>query len=178
MPTNILPQEIIPKDIESRAINRVKECFQIAKKQTRTPFRFEGVKFFSRSSTAGYVIPVRDNVVYLNFELFKRNEKEFMSTIIPHEVAHIVADKLHPSFRRKPHSIAWKNVMREVFNLKPERCHKLNTDGIGVKRKKFLYICSCAKHTIGETRHKKISQSGKKYVCNACKKELVFLRTA
>lgn len=157
------------------AVKRVKECFRTAEKKTKNKFRFDGVKFFSRSTDAGFVIAKNDNVVYLNLELFQKNQKTFLDTIIPHEVAHIVACRLNP--KDTYHGKTWKSVMQDVFSLPPERCHTMNTRGLGRNVKHFVYICACKKHLVSSVRHKKIAQ-GKKYVCLSCKKQLVFLRTA
>lgn len=154
---------------------RVQECLQIASKKTKIAFRFEGVKFFNKSSTAGYVIPSSGNVVHLNIDLLKKNQDRFINEIIPHEVAHLVASTINPS-DTSHHGPTWKRVMRGVFNLEPVRCHDMDTNGIGRNVKRFVYICSCHKHTIGSVRHNKIV-SGAKYGCKDCKKELVFLKS-
>lgn len=173
MPTNILPPSEVPAIPARIATSRVKDCFRIAEKKTKIKFRFDGVQFFSQSTDAGYVIATENNVVYLNLELFQRNTKTFLDTIIPHEVAHIVARAINP--KETYHGKTWKSVMQDVFSLPPERCHTMNTNGLGRNVKHFVYICACTKHTIGSIRHKKILK-GKKYVCKSCKKQLVFLK--
>ena len=157
------------------AESRVQECLQIASKKTKISFKFEGVKFFNKSQAAGYVIPSRGNVVHLNMDLLKKNQDTFINKIIPHEVAHLVASTINPS-DTSHHGPTWKRVMQGVFNLEPIRCHDMDTTGIGRNVKRFVYICSCQKHTIGSTRHNKIT-TGAKYHCGACKKELVFLKS-
>ena len=173
MATNILPQEQIKPEVKAIAVKKVKECLRYASKKIKKDLPYKDVKFFNRSTDAGYVIASEGNCVYLNYDLFRKNKKRFLDEIIPHEVAHLVAEALSP--RETPHGGTWKIIMSSVFGLKPERCHSMDTDGIGRTTKKFLYICSCKKHEIGIIRHNKM-QSGKKFRCNKCKKEIVFLR--
>jgi len=176
---NILPRHTIPTDILNRAEARIKECFEIATKKLSSkisPPVFEGVEFFSGSQTAGYVIPSRTNKVFLNLELFTKNESHFKSQTIPHEVAHIFADYLNDSrgVVETAHGQTWKRIMQQIFQLTPIRCHSYDTTGIGRTRKLFRYICSCRKIDVGAHRHKKMSL-GAKYHCTKCKKTLVFL---
>lgn len=177
MPTNIVPHDLVPKRIHDKAAKRVRECMKIASKKTQKNFRFEGVKFFNKSTDAGYVKTFEGNIVYLNLDLFSKYPKQYLYEIIPHEVAHIVADKIDKKTQNnKPHGETWQYVMSYVFGLFPHRCHSMDTEGIGRAQKKFVYICSCKKHLIGLLRHKKIQQGVKKYICKKCKKELVYLR--
>ena len=174
MATNILPPHLVPREIDLKASLCVADCITKGVKKIHRSMRYEGVKFFSRSSTAGYVMPNKHNVVYLNLELYKRNPERFINEIIPHEVAHLFAHKLSPKDRA--HGITRQKVMQKVFNLEPVRCHDMETTGIGRTTKKFLYICNCGKHTLGTARHNKIKK-GVKYTCRTCKKELVLLRS-
>jgi SprT protein len=168
-----------PRTTIEKALERTRECFDIASAKLshlgQLP-RYEGIQLFKKSRTAGYVIPSKSNIVYLNQELLLQNEQNFLSTIIPHEVAHLFADRLNDKrgITEGPHGNAWKFVMRNVFKLAPIRCHNMQTDGIGKKIKKYRYICSCQKIDVGPKVHNKIS-CGAKYTCKKCKKSLVFL---
>jgi SprT protein len=172
MPTNILPPHLVPKDIDIKISCRVVDCLEVGAEKTRKSLRFDGIKFFHRSSTAGYVVPSRDNAVYINLELYKKNPDVFLSEIIPHEVAHLFASKIAP--KENFHGVTWKKVMKNIFGLDPIRCHRMDVEGVGLKRQKFLYVCNCMKHQVGAIKHKKI-KNGTKYGCVHCKKELVFL---
>jgi SprT protein len=174
MPTNIISIDEIGIDIKTTAEKKIKECLSIARKKTKKVLPYNGVKFFNRSTDAGYVITSKDNCVYLNYDLFLKNKKRFLDEIIPHEVAHLAAHALSPE--ENPHGGTWKMVMSSIFDLKPERCHSMDTKGIGKIMRKFVYICACRKHEIGVVRHNKI-ESGRKFRCTKCQKELVFLRS-
>jgi|LakMenE18May11ns_1017448.scaffolds.fasta_scaffold9959282_11 SprT protein len=173
MATNILSPQEVSSELQRLAAKKIKQCLSIARRKIKKDLPYEGVKFFHKSTDAGYVIASENNCVYLNHDLFRKNKKRFLDEIIPHEVAHLVAEALSP--RESPHGGTWKIVMQSVFSLKPERCHSMETKGIGRTTQKFLYICACQKHEVGIIRHNKV-QSGKKFRCVKCKKELVFLR--
>ena len=70
------------------------------------------------------------------------------------------------------HGIEWRIVMRQ-FGLNPERLHDMPTVP-GRKTRKFRYICSCSKHTVGAPRHNRMTK-GARYTCRECKQKLIFL---
>lgn len=175
--SNLVSPQLVPHDIRQFAEENVKKALAIGASKLNIHIPFEGVRFFNKSRTAGYVIPMRENVVYLNLELLKQNPRHFEKDTIPHEVAHLFATKLqirNNLSMERAHGNTWKMVMRKVYGIQPVRCHSLNTDGIGKRVKKYKYVCSCKKHEIGQTRHNK-AQKGVKYICKKCKKHLVFL---
>lgn len=110
--------------------------------------------------------------IRLNRVLFRENVDYFVGHTIGHEVAHLIACRLH-GLQVKAHGDEWKRIMLRL-GLEPKRCHCLDVTP-AVTRRKFLYICSCQKHTVGAARHKRIGW-GKKYICKKCKKTLAFLR--
>ena len=174
---NLVPPQLVPLDLQQFAEENVKKALSIGASKLNINIPFEGVKFFKKSRTAGYVMPMQSSVVYLNLELVKQNRQHFENDTIPHEVAHLFARKfqIHNNLGIEgAHGRTWKMVMKRVYGLQPIRCHSLDTEGIGKKVKKYKYICSCTKYSLGQVRHNKI-QKGAKYTCRKCKKHLVFL---
>jgi SprT protein len=121
----MLPDHTIPRDLIEEAEKNVKKKLDKANAILSMNLRFEGVKFFSRSKMAGYVIPSQDNIVYLNLDLFKANFPQFVKDTIPHEVAHLFAYSL-VGRREGHHGPTWKNVMRNVFRAEPNRTHSFD----------------------------------------------------
>jgi len=161
------------------AEKQTRKSFEIARKKLNICLDYQGVDLFNRKSkTAGYVEPSLNNVVHLNARLFARNVDYFLNVTIPHEVSHIIADAICDKAKRKErhHGKTWQSVMKNVFNLKPETYHNLNTRGIGIKTKKYKYICSCRKHILSAQAHAKIKKEKDCfYRCSYCKKTLTFL---
>jgi SprT protein len=172
--SNIVSPHLVPCQIKDFAEENVKKAFEVASSKLNVKLKFEGVKFFNKSTTAGYVIPSTDNLVYLNLELLKKNPDHFEKDTIPHEVAHLFARKIQLT-NEGHHGRTWKFVMKNVYGLEPIRCHSLDTQGIGKKTKKFKYICNCKKHIVGSVRHNKMRSGKSSYRCASCLKTLTFL---
>jgi SprT protein len=172
--SNILSPQLVPRHIKDFAEENVKRALFIGGSMLNVTLPFEGVRFFTKSKTAGYVIPSQNNLVYLNLELLKKNLDHFQKDTIPHEVAHLFAFKI-ASKDEGHHGITWKSIMRNIYGVEPNRCHAMNTDGVGKKVKKYKYICNCSKHLVGSVRHKKIQEGKSSYRCRSCRKTLTFL---
>jgi SprT protein len=170
---NILPNHAIPLNLIEEAEKNVKKNLEKANATLSMNLRFEGVKFFSRSKMAGYVIPSRDNIVYLNLDLFKANFPQFVKDTIPHEVAHLFAYSL-VGRSEGHHGATWKSVMRNVFRIAPNRTHSFDLSVVDLPKSQYKYICVCQKHFIGTRIHNQIQQ-GRVYKCRNCKKDLTFL---
>lgn len=172
--SNIVSPHLIPRHIRDFAEKNVKKAFDTASTKLKVRLAFEGIRFFKKSTTAGYVIPSENNLVYLNLDLLQKNPDHFEKDTIPHEVAHLFARKIQLT-NEGHHGRTWKFVMKNVYGLEPIRCHSLDTQGVGRKTKKFKYICSCKKHIIGSVRHNKIKSGKSSYRCASCLKTLTFL---
>jgi SprT protein len=175
--SNIVSPQLVPRNVTEFAEENVKKTLFIGASTLNIVIPFEGVKFFNKSTTAGYVLPSKGNLVYLNLELLKRNPDHFAKDTIPHEVAHLFANKLKAKGEGH-HGATWKMVMRLVYGLEPIRCHNLDTKGVGKKTNKFKYICNCRKHLLGSVRHNKIQSGKSSYRCCSCKSSLTFLSKA
>lgn len=176
--SNLVSPLLVPSDIREFAENNVKKALAIGASKLNIHIPFEGVQFFKKSRTAGYVQPMTSSLVYLNLELVKQNRQHFEKDTIPHEVAHLFARKLQV-LNNLPaegaHGKTWKMIMRRVYGLEPTRCHSLDTTGIGKKVSKYRYICSCMKHSVSAVSHKKVQAGEKSYRCGKCYKTLTFL---
>jgi len=176
--SNLVSPQLVPLELKQFAEENVKKALSIGASKLNIMLPFEGVQFFKKSRTAGYVMPTRGNIVYLNLELLKQNREHFANDTIPHEVAHLFADKLKIK-KNLPtegaHGKTWKMVMRKVYGLQPIRCHSLDTTGVGKKVSKYRYICNCMKHSVSAISHKKIQAGERSYRCGKCYKTLTFL---
>ena len=93
---------------------------------------------------------------------------------IGHEVAHLIARKIHEGRRIRPHGPEWKRVMI-AFGLRPDRCHTYETTA--AKRKAgYIYKCKCQEFRIGPKRHKNMQTGTRTYHCRSCKGTLEFVR--
>lgn len=173
---DLLPYQAIPFDLVLAAEANIIKNLDKGNKALGLSLSFEGVKFFRKSKTAGYVIPNQDNIVYLNIDLFKTNFAHFVNDTIPHEVAHLFACHLNKKLKIKEgvHGLTWKTIMKKVYNIEPKRCHDLDVSLVELPKSKFKYICLCKKHLVGKKVHNNI-QKGCVYNCRKCKSSLTFL---
>lgn len=116
-------------------------------------------------TTAGWAKCLQYQV---NFDpiLLVANRNEFLKQIVPHEVAHILAEHIH-GHDIAPHGQEWKDMMI-LLGLSPDRCHKLDTSISKRKFTTYKFACGCKEiHEYGSVMAKKILQSGQ-YACVEC----------
>jgi len=106
----------------------------------------------------------------------RANETERYQTVV-HEVCHLVTS--HEAFlenrpRPEAHGWEWKRTMRRA-GVRPERCHHVNTKGLGSKksRKTEVAHCNCRDHSITPAMARKIGK-GHLYICRDCKAYLIL----
>lgn len=166
---------MINSDICAEVEEIVKRHYIIAEKHFgRIITPLPTIKYDLKGATAGtadsHTFPFP--TIQLNSAFFENNKEDMLNNTVPHEVAHLVTDKIYGS-NKKPHGPEWKYVML-VFGLEPKRCHAYDTSQIVKERKtrKFIYYCRCFSGvTAGLNVHRKIqAQSGHK--CKRCRKAL------
>lgn len=109
----------------------------------------------------------------LNQPLFEQHQEYFFQQVIPHEIAHLVVDRLHLR-RTKPHGPEWQMVMRECFGCEPHAYHTLPTTKARIHQREYLYHCSCQQHYLTARRHAS-AQKGGRYICRACRQTLTMV---
>ena len=107
-----------------------------------------------------------DVVLRYNPVLLRENPRRFIQQTVAHEVAHLVARRIHGS-RIRPHGREWQAVMRE-FGVEPRRCHDFDTTRSTLRRlRRFRYHCDCSEHQITTIRHNRVL-AGQRYLCRRC----------
>lgn len=136
------------------------------------------ILFDLKGATAGQLITrtiTRSKKVYqirLNHRLMKDNMTFFLDQVLPHEIAHMVVDRVYGA-RVKPHGIEWQSVMRQCFRVDPARCHSLEVEPARQHRRDYIYRCDCQQHEFTARRHKN-AQKGSQYICRTCGSELMY----
>jgi len=113
---------------------------QLTKRYRLPRFQLSGIRFRDvlgtptvAASTNHCLKPER--IIFVNEILFLRNYEEFMSNLIPHEVAHLIVC-LRGGFEgqelphQDPHGPEWEEVMRDLGFFRPiqtQRTHDLDT---------------------------------------------------
>ena len=163
---------------------KLRGCLNLAELYFGIQFPQPSVSFNMKGGVAGQVCLV-DQILQIKFNNdilnVKENREEFLTVTVPHEVAHYVVicralrDQVH--IIPKPHGKEWKWVMREVFKLKPNRCHSLKVpDSTRRKTTRVVtYACGCREHLLTVKMHKKL-QSGRCATCCACHEKVRYVK--
>ena len=142
--------------LETLIVEATRKAFNTANEKLKREYPYPQIEFTLRGTCAGWAKPSL-NIINYNLPLATENEVEFLEKICVHESAHIIAT-LYYGPQIRAHGPEWKNIMRCVFGLSPERCHKFKTDNVRARRT-FLhrYVCACGKEIlVGTCIHNKI----------------------
>ena len=160
--------------LQQQAISRVDELAAVAATHYRMKRPQIDVRFDLKGLAAGEarLSPTGVGQIRFNTRLLVENSEDFLLRTVPHEVAHIVAYRLHGS-TIKPHGPEWKAVM-ELFGAEASRCHSYDTSASQIRRlKRFSYRCDCRVHQLTSIRHNR-AKRGQQYICKACHQVLTF----
>lgn len=126
------------------------------------------IRFDLRGQSAGMVCfsSEKEPVIRYNALLLAENDRRFLDTTVPHEVAHVVSRTLHgPKIR--PHGSEWRKVMR-FFGVDSKRCHDYDISRARTRQiKRFSYRCACREHRLTSIRHNRVN-AGQVYLCRHC----------
>lgn len=135
------------------------------------------VRFDLRGKCGGQACkePGKPPYIRANPDLMTRYPRFYIQQVVPHEVAHIVAQHIHGD-GIKPHGNEWKSVMR-FFGKPPDVYHSMQTQRARAKpiRRTYHYSCGCPErtHTVSAIRHGRMLRKEAHYACKFCKKKLV-----
>ena len=96
--------------------------------------------------------------VNYNMDIARNNQAEFLSTTVPHEIAHLIARKIN--INCKPHGAEWARVMR-YFGSEPKRCHSFDCAPARKSTRKHVYICDFCHHKyiVTDKKHARVYNS-------------------
>ncbi|MBL1378204.1 SprT family zinc-dependent metalloprotease [Zobellella iuensis] len=142
--------------------DKVSQCLALAGQRLGRDFPPPRVRFDQRGRIAGSAWLERGELRF-NPVLLADNAADFLTEIVPHEVAHLVV--FHRFGKVRPHGAEWQAVMREVFGLEPRTRHRLNTAKVAPT---FSYDCGCRLHQLSLRRHNSILRGKQRYLCMHC----------
>jgi SprT protein len=94
-------------------------------------------------------------------KIYENNVEQFLEDTVPHEFAHIVANRVYGS---TGHDNYWKQVVA-ALGSSSTRCHSYEVKS--TKAKTYKYRCSCMIHEITPQRRSWMLR-GKVYKCSRC----------
>ncbi len=159
---------------ERQVEHATREWIHHARRLFRIPLEPIPVRFDLQGRAAGmYRVTRGKRIIRYNPYLFAKYFEESLTTTVPHEVAHYVADILHGLHTIRPHGPEWRAIMR-AFGVEPRATERYDLSGIPVRRQRqFDYQCRCGTHPLSTTRHNKIRRNQAVYFCKRCGERLV-----
>ena len=133
------------------------------------------VVFNLRGITAGMAFSYVEGftpLIRYNLGLAKENLEAFLDNTVPHEVAHIVANRHFG--KNCGHKREWQWVMRKVYGIEPKRCHQYDVSAHRI-RKTFIHIykCGCGECRTGTKHHNLIQNApDRRIICSVCRQVL------
>jgi SprT protein len=159
--------------LQPRLISETNFWIDYANEVLKISLPYPKVSFDLRGTCAGKAYTTQWMVKY-NIPLALKHVDEFSADTVPHEVAHLVANKYFN--QRCGHGPKWRYIMEKVFKVPASRCHSMDVSGCRARiAKRFLYRCDCSEPIkVGPKHHKVISQGvfAGRVACRRCKKTL------
>lgn len=166
--TAVLNKKLPPLTDEQQQISlRVEQCYQLAETKLCRRFPRPSVYFTLRGKSAG-TAHLHENKLRFNPVLLVENQQEFVNTVVPHEICHLLAHQLYG--RVRPHGKEWQSLMINLFGLSPSTTHQLDVGS--VMGKQFDYQCLCGPVKLSVRRHNKVVRGETQYQCRRCKTQL------
>ena len=154
------------EELKAMTLKRIEEVYQRLEDNYRTQFLRPKVLFNLRGHRAG-VADTYKNLIRLNQTILLDYREEFIADTPGHEVAHLVARRLHGLWIRS-HGPEWQSVMN-VVGQPAKRCH------VFVVKTKNVYCCGCVeKHYVSTRLHNSFLRGDVKLTCLKCKQPLVW----
>ncbi len=126
--------------------------------------------FYRGRSDAGRALLLEERIE-INEDLLERYPDAMLEETIAHELAHLLVYRLFGR-RASAHGQEWQAIMRQWFQVEPQRTHNFDLNGLGVRRQqRFAYYCGCRPHELSAVRHRRALR-GVDYRCVACQGRL------
>ncbi|AEF54764.1 protein of unknown function SprT [Marinomonas posidonica IVIA-Po-181] len=150
--------------------HQVELCFELAETFFNHKFQPSHCNFKQKGRAAG-TAHLQKNELRFNHFMYQQDPVEFLNTVVPHEVAHIIVYQIYGTSVR-PHGKEWQAVMKKVYQLSPNRTH---TFDLPPTKNSYLYACTCRQHEFTKRRHSR-AQKGVEYICKQCHSCLTFIK--
>lgn len=123
------PNLLLSKELREKVEKKLADCCAIAKaKYPNLEFPMPTIRWDVKNHFGGYAI-YSEWTVRFNLILCVENEEKFLATTVPHEMAHLIADRVYkqgPASARvnkmKAHGQEWKDAMI-LLNTPVKRTH-------------------------------------------------------
>ena len=167
----------VTADVKTRVQRKIAEGLDKARAAYNITLEVPTVVYKKRGTTAG-TANYRTWTIDLNPVLLMENVDAFIERTVPHELAHLITDRVYPEahtrrFRgekREVHGPRWRSVMRTLGVADSTRCHSYDTSSVKRSKTSYEYKCTVCGSTfsLGPKRHAKMLQSATAYRHTVC----------
>ena len=131
-------QILLTPELRQKTEAAVEAAFVKCEKHYKQKFKRPEIRYNIRNTNGGEAWLQR-NLIRLNLTFLVENEKDFLASTVPHEVAHLVAHYVYDSKplngkKVRPHGKEWKEVMG-VLSLEPKTKHTYDLTSLDLHRK-------------------------------------------
>jgi predicted SprT family Zn-dependent metalloprotease len=130
---------LLSPELKAKVEAAVEAAFVQCEKHYGQKFKRPEVRYDIRNTNGGEAWLNR-NLIRLNLTFLVENEKDFIASTVPHEVAHLVAHYVYDNKPKngkkvRPHGVEWKEVMG-VLSLEPKVKHSYDLTSLDLHKKK------------------------------------------
>lgn len=162
-------------DLVRQATDKLRESLGVAERYFSRGFDLDEVLFDLKGRSAGQLVyseETRTFKIRINRILLEKDPFHVIQQTVPHEVAHLVVYQVYGA-KISPHGKEWQSVMSDVFGLRPDRCHRIDT--ASASPKPYVYYCRCTKlFRLSKRMHTQLTTKRKTYKCKRCSAALVL----
>ena len=154
---------------KQQIIERVAELLLQSAQHFDRSFKPIDIRFDLSGRVSGmYVRKHKQRYLRFNPYIFSKYFADSLTSTVPHEVAHYVADMIFGLRNIRPHGREWQAIMHKL-GVEPRVTGNYDLDGIPVKRqRRFAYVCNCMSHQLTTVRHNRIVKKQARYFCRKC----------
>jgi len=129
---------LLTPELRARVDAVVEAAFVKCEKHYKCKFKRPEVRYDIRNTNGGEAW-VNTNRIRLNLTFLVENDKVFLESTVPHEVAHLVSHAVYDSKpmngkKVKPHGKEWKEVM-DILGLPPKTKHTYDVTSLDLHKK-------------------------------------------
>ncbi|MGL4473623.1 MAG: SprT family zinc-dependent metalloprotease [Shewanella sp.] len=157
----------IANDLIIQLKQACEDSYLRAEEQLQRKIPRASISLALRGRSAG-TAHLQQNKLRFNPVLLQENSSEFFTTVVPHEICHLLCFQLFG--RVKPHGKEWQHLMRSIYGLTPRVTHSFNVQSVSGSQ--FTYYCQCGPIMLTIRRHNKVVKQQMKYRCRRCQQIL------
>jgi len=103
----------------------------------KTRWRMPYIEWYQRGRAAGLAYPA-ECLIRLSLPLGLQNPAGLLNDTLPHELAHIIAMRLHYPRRIRPHGEEWQHVCLHLTGRRLQRTHQMDVKTVKARRTRYI----------------------------------------